>query len=229
METAATPQGASLSPIQRSASLAEVLLGAFLVIGHNVFHIVPNEVPFLFILFWISPRLRTGKWDLALLRRPPSGVKTIAIAAAAAAVLLLGSQFVVEPLAAHFWPSPEKVSSLLTTSALSWKTALINLAIVWTFAAFGEELGYRGYLLSRAADLGNRSKLAWLLALLYVCVLFGFGHFYKGPAGVLDSAWSGLVLGSVYLLTRRNLWASILAHGLCDTAAIVAVFLGWAN
>ncbi len=30
-------------------------------------------------------------------------------------------------------------------------------------------------------------------------VLFGFGHYYKGPSGVLDSACSGLVLGPAYL------------------------------
>ena len=51
-------------------------------------------------------------------------------------------------------------------------------------------------------------------------------HFYKGPAGVMDSAYSGLVLGGVYLLSGRNPWASILAHGLCDTAAVVALFVG---
>jgi hypothetical protein len=65
--------------------------------------------------------------------------------------------------------------------------------------------------------------------MLSVAVLFGFGHFYKGPAGVLDSTYSGVVLGSVYLLSGRNLWASILAHGISDTLAVAVVFLGWAN
>jgi hypothetical protein len=221
--------GVGLSPRQRWISLVEVIIGAFLVVGHNVFHIVPNEVFFLFILFWISPRIRSGKWNLTSLRRPASWGKTIAIAILAAAVLQLGSEFVVQPLAALLWHSPEQVSSLLKSSALSWKSAAISLAIVWTFAAFGEELGYRGYLISRAADLGNRSRLAYILAMLYVCVLFGFGHFYKGPAGVLDSTYSGLVLGSVYLLTGRNLWACILAHGISDTFAVLAIFAGWAN
>jgi membrane protease YdiL (CAAX protease family) len=46
---------------------------------------------------------------------------------------------------------------------------------------------------------------------------------------VIDSAYSGLVLGSVYLLTGRNLWACILAHGISDTVAVLAIFAGWAN
>ena len=37
--------------------------------------------------------------------------------------------------------------------------------LVWTFAAFGEEIGYRGYLLNRAADAGDdrirRIGLRW--------------------------------------------------------------------
>ena len=104
-----------------------------------------------------------------------------------------------------------------------------DLLVVWTFAAFGEEIGYRGYLVARAADLGNRSRLAYAVAIVYVGLLFGIGHFYKGAAGVIDSTYSGLVLGGVYLLAGKNLWAPILAHGICDTIAVGAVFMGWAN
>ena len=223
------PSPAGLTPSARWLSFLEVLLGAFLVIGHNVFHIVPNEVPILFVLFWISLRLRDGGWRVAGLTRPQSWGKTLLMAMVAAAVLLLGSQYVVEPLAGHFWHRPEQVSSLLKVPAYDWKFAARNLAVVWVFAGFGEEVGYRGYLLTRAADLGNRSKLAYVAAMLYVAALFGFGHFYKGPAGVMDSTYSGLVLGGVYLLSGRNLWASILAHGISDTIAVLFVFMGWAT
>jgi membrane protease YdiL (CAAX protease family) len=103
------------------------------------------------------------------------------------------------------------------------------LLIIWTFAAFGEELSYRGYLLTRAADIFRRSSAGYFLAMILVAILFGFGHYYKGPAGVLDSTYSGLVLGCAYLLSGRNLWAAILAHGISDTFALLVVFMGWAN
>jgi membrane protease YdiL (CAAX protease family) len=136
---------------------------------------------------------------------------------------------VIQPLADRIWHHPENASSLFKIPVHDWKLALRNLAIVWVFAGFGEELGYRGYLLNRAADLGNRSKTAYVFAMLYVAVLFGFGHYYKGLQGVMDSTYSGVVLGGVYLLSGRNLWAPILAHGLVDTVAVAAVFMGWAN
>ena len=118
---------------------------------------------------------------------------------------------------------------MLQNAKTTWKTALGNLGLVWTFAAFGEEMGYRGYLLTRAADVGDRSRPAYLVALLASSVLFGYGHFYKGPPGILQSTVSGLILGGAYLLSRRNLWIPILAHGFADTIVIVAFFFGWAD
>jgi membrane protease YdiL (CAAX protease family) len=84
-------------------------------------------------------------------------------------------------------------------------------------------------MVMRAADVGGRSKAAYWIAVLAVSVLFGYGHYYKGPAGMVDSGMAGLVLGITYLLSGRNLWACILAHGFIDTSMIVALFFGWAN
>jgi hypothetical protein len=220
----------SLSSLRaRALSLAELLLGAFIVIGHNVFHILPNEVPILFVLGWVSLRLRDGGWKAAGLRHPNSWWKTVALAVGAAAALQLGSELAVGPLTRHIWPEPQHVSHLVASSGLGWRQALTTLVIIWTFAAFGEELSYRGYLLTRAADVFGRSNAAYFIAMILVAILFGLGHFYKGPAGVIDSTYSGIVLGCAYLLSRRNLWAAILAHGISDTFALLVVFFGWAN
>jgi CAAX protease family protein len=219
----------SLSPRLRTLSLVEFALGGFIVIAHNVFHILPNEVPILFLLGWISLRLRDGGWQAAGLTRPNSWWKTTALAAGAAAVLQLGSELVVGPLASRVWPEPQHVSHVLDSTALGWRPALTNLLIIWSFAAFGEELSYRGYLLTRAASIFGRSNAAYLFGMVLVAVLFGFGHYYKGPAGVLDSTYSGLVLGGAFLLSGRNLWAAILAHGISDTFALFVVFMGWAT
>jgi membrane protease YdiL (CAAX protease family) len=123
----------------RALSAAEFALGAAVVIGHNVFRILPNEVPILFALGLIS---------------------------------------------------------------------------------------YRGYLVSRAADLGGRSTPAYWLAVILVAVLFGYGHYYKGPAGVVDSGFAGLILGAAFMLSGRNLWTCILSHGFIDSYAVLAAFLG---
>lgn len=213
----------------RGLSLAELLIGGFIVIGHNVLHILPNEVPILFVLGWMSLRLRNGGWKYAGLTRPPSWWKTVALAILAAAILLLGSELVVEPIAHRIWPEPEHVSNVIQSGASGWRQALVGLLIVWAFASFGEELSYRGYLLTRGADVFGRSNLAYWAAMIVVSLLFGVAHYYKGPSGVLDSTYSGFVLGALFLLSGRNLWTPILAHGIVDTVAVFAVFMGWAK
>ena len=213
----------------RVLSAAEFLLGAAIVICHNVFRILPNEVPILFVLGWISLRWRNGGWKAAGLVRPESWWKTLGIAVAAAAALHLGSELAIGPLASRFWPEPEHSSQIIGAATHGWKGALTSLLVVWTFAAFGEEMDYRGYLLTRGAEILGRSNVGYVVAMIIVAVLFGFGHYYKGPPGVADSTYSGLVLGSAYLLSGRNLWAAILAHGLADTFAVFVLFMGWAS
>jgi hypothetical protein len=84
-------------------------------------------------------------------------------------------------------------------------------------------------LVARAADLGKGSTAAYVFGVVFVAVLFGYGHFYKGPAGVVDSTFAGLVLGGAFLVSGRNLWACVLAHGFIDTFGIVALYFGWAT
>ena len=210
----------------RLLSALELTLGAAIVIGHNVFRVVPNEVPILFVLGLVSIRLRDGSLAAMGLRRPDSWRRVVLIAIVAAAVRILAGDYIVVPFAERWWPepaAPEGVEDITGDAG----TALLYLALVWTFAAFGEEIAYRGYLLTRAADLGRRSTAAYIAAIVVTAVLFGYGHYYKGPSGVLDSGFAGLVLGAAWLAAGRNLWAPILAHGFIDTTAIVILFMGW--
>lgn len=211
----------------RALSALELLLGTGVVIGHNVFRILPNEVPILVVLGLISFRVRSGGWAALPFRRPKSWRRLVSIAVAAAALRIVLSGF-VESLASKVWP-PIVAPAGSEAIAGDLKTALMWLGLVWTWAAFGEEFGYRGYLVTRAADIGRGSGAAYLAGMVFVAVLFGFGHFYKGPAGIVDSGFGGLVFGAAYLVSGRNLWASVLAHGFVDTYGITALYFGWAT
>ena len=216
-----------LSTQDRLLAAAEVLIGAFVVIGHNVYRFLPNEVPILVLILWISLLIRRKPWKSIGLSKPDSWTVSLAVAIAAGALLQL-KDFVTEPFAHWIWRQPEKSPSILADlHQHSLSHAALSLAIVWSFAAFGEEFAYRALLLRRAADALNGSRIGYAIAVLFSSLLFGFGHFYKGPTGVFDSTISGLILAAAYLLTRRNLWAPILAHGLSDTFAVVASYFAW--
>ena len=212
----------------RILSAAEFVLGAGVVIGHNVFRVVPNEVAVLFMLGLVSAKARNGGLSAFGLRRPESWRRVVLMALAAAALRVLLGEFVVDPLTANVWP-PATAPEGIDTITGNLGVALLVLFIVWTFAAFGEEFVYRGYLLTRAADVGNGSTAAYLAGMVIVSVLFGYGHFYKGPAGIVDSGVAGLILGAAYLAAGRNLWVSILAHGFIDTFGLVLVYFGVAD
>jgi len=225
MEPPAGAKAQVLQPRQRWISLAEFLVGGAVVISHNVYQVIPNEVPILVVLGLISFRLRDGGWGATGLRWPVSWRRTVLIALGAAALRILLGALVIDPVTAHFWP-PAIAPSGMNEIAGHWMVALRWLLVVWTFAALGEEIGYRGYLINRAADAGGGSKAAYWVGVAAVSVLFGYGHFYKGPAGIADSGMAGLILGAAYVLSGRNLWVCILAHGFIDTVGVVAVFFG---
>src|ERR1700685_1442492 len=143
-------QANRLTPPQRWWSLAELVAGSAIVIGHNVYHVIPNEVPILFIAGLLSLRLRGGSWAATGLRWPTSWRRTVLFALTAAVLRILLGALLVDPLTAHFWPPAvaPSGSDQIQGHAL---VALQWLLLVWTFAAFGEEIAYRGYLLKRAA------------------------------------------------------------------------------
>lgn len=217
--------GAGAGGASRALSAAELLLGAGVVIAHNVFQAIPNEVPILVVLGLLSARLRDRDWLAFGLLRPKSWLLVLLIAVVAAATRIFVGDAVIEPFTTQYWPPAElpEIAKGITGNPLE---ALKLFAIVWVFAAFGEEFAYRGLLLNRAAGALGKSALAYLAATVIVAILFGYGHYYKGPAGIIDSGFAGLVLGLAYLAAGRNLWAPILAHGFIDSAGVAVLYLG---
>ena len=224
-DTPALPrENQHLTAQQRLISSLELTFAIFLVIAHNIYHWIPNEVPILVILAIASFRIREGNWGTFLYKRPNSW-PLIVVAAIACVGLLELKDVAVATIGHHFWSAPEKVSSVIT-SVHDWRRAPLTILFVWAFAAFGEEIGYRGYILRRALETFGPSAWGAAAALLVASATFGLGHYYKGPTGVLDSTGSGLILGAAYLFSKR-LWVSSIAHGLNDTLAIAITFFGW--
>ncbi|WP_082788248.1 CPBP family intramembrane glutamic endopeptidase [Sphingorhabdus sp. M41] len=105
---------------------------------------------------------------------------------------------------------------------------LMWLAIVWTAAAFGEEMFFRGYLISRLQTAFSGHRLASVLAVILPAFFFGYGHFYyQGWRGAIVTGCIALAFGTMFLLLKRNLWPVILMHGIIDTLTFTALYLEW--
>ncbi|MBI1795441.1 MAG: CPBP family intramembrane metalloprotease [Candidatus Eisenbacteria bacterium] len=77
-------------------------------------------------------------------------------------------------------------------------------------AGICEELLYRGYLIWYV-----NSWLGVLPSAAVASVIFGFGHIYQGPRGVLITAVVGLFMSAIYLLTG-SLFACMVIHAAMD-------------
>jgi uncharacterized protein len=229
--TKAAPPGAWTqigddSPRERAWAAAELLIAAALVVGANIFDVVPvTETPWLVLLGWLSLLRRKLAWRDLGLRRPNRWGTTIAAALAAGVALQVLSEFVTEPIIERITGERPDLSDFAALVG-NLPNTLVMLALVWTLAAFGEELAYRGYVLERGAALDRHRPAAYVVAMMIVSALFGLGHVYQGVAGVASSTVSGLFFGALYLKSGRNLWLPILAHGFSDTLALALNYLG---
>ncbi len=103
---------------------------------------------------------------------------------------------------------------------------IFGVTLAWTFITFGEEMLYRAFLINRFGDFFQNTRLGSALAVVLSAVVFGFAHYVEGPAGIAGTAAMGLLFGFIYHKSGRNLWITIIAHGLLNTLRFVALYFG---
>jgi membrane protease YdiL (CAAX protease family) len=101
--------------------------------------------------------------------------------------------------------------------------ALIAAAIAAPCAAFAEEIFFRGFLM----EIMRRGGLGVVWQILISGLLFGLAH--VGYAGLdwtamVYTAVLGMFWSLVYLLAKRSLWPTIIAHIINDAIVIPSVY-----
>lgn len=100
---------------------------------------------------------------------------------------------------------------------------LVLLGFSWTLAACGEEIAYRGFLLTRARDVFGSTVPATIAAAVIAAAVFGWAHNEQGLIGIVVTGIDALFF--TWLRFRyRSLWAAVLAHGFNNTIGLVAYF-----
>lgn len=212
--------------VKRSRLFATVeLLFATVIQTLQASRFLSASVIYLFVVSWLSLRLRKRGWRQLGLRRPTSWLHAIGVGTAAGVVYQAVSIWLVIPLLYQITNEPLDLSQF-TSLHRNVSLLFFWLAISWTIGAFGEEMVYRGYLLNRAADLFGQSQGGLAFGLFISSALFGMGHAYQGINGIVDTFFFGCVMAGLYYFEQRNLWPLIIAHGVYDTVALVLIFLG---
>lgn len=166
-------------------------------------------------------------WRDIGLARPGSWPKTIGLSLGTVLVLLAATiafQIILMNIPGlALQPSDQSDYNPLTGN-LPLFLAMVGAA--WTLVAFGEEMVFRAFLTVSLGGLFQNLKARWWLAVAGSSLLFGLAHYDWGPAGVLDTMIMGLILGTVYLRSGRNLWIPIIAHGLVNTLKFWLIYAG---
>lgn len=205
-----------------------IAIELLLIITFQILHalrIIPTAAIFLFILGWISLRLRKMSWKQIGFSRPVNWAHTIGVGIVAAILFQMLSIWLIVPLIQMITNQPLDLSQFEGLRS-NWSYFIIALIASWTYAAFIEEFVYRGYLLNRFKDIFGETKIGWILAVLISSILFGYGHVYQGISGVTETFLSALLMSGLYFVGKRNLWMPIIAHGVKDTIGFALIFLG---
>ena len=181
-------------------------------------------------LVWLGVRLRGDSGNsigLPIERTSVSRVlwtilKSILILILAVSAFILGSMVMINLVGIPEGADMTKYNYLRGNLAM----LLISLAGVYVVSSFGEEVVYRGFLITRLQELlGGTGKLPAIGAIILSSVIFGFAHFEWGATGVVQTTCMGAALAISFLWNKRNLWPLILAHGCLDTLLLVQLYL----
>jgi hypothetical protein len=172
-------------------------------------------------------KLRGSSWRQIGLARPQSWKRTILLGITVLVALLV-MNITLQVIAlnlpgAEVAPIDQSRFNPLNGNLVVF---LLLLAASWTTIAFGEEMFYRAFLITQLEDIFPGTKFGMALILLFSSAIFGLVHWVEGPLGVVNTFAMGLVLGAVYIRSGRNLWITIIAHGLANTIRFLFLFLG---
>lgn len=151
------------------------------------------------------------------LKSPQSWLRTIGIGIGLAAIFF-GAIYLSEKAGFH--------RDLSRFSALQGNPRLTAIAVFYVLigAGFYEEFMFRGFLMQSLAMFFGGSRTAWWVALVIQALLFGAAHAYQNPLGMLITGTLGFLLGLLVMLTGRNLWVAIIAHGLFDASRSILFY-----
>jgi membrane protease YdiL (CAAX protease family) len=180
----------------------------------------------LVLIAWLLARTGQGWADIGV-RRPASWRRTVLLGIGGFVVIFLIDQAVIAPLVRALGYGGGNLGRLASVEG--------NFAeyLYWAFpmslfvAAVGEEFVGRAYLISRLEALtGAGRRWSTLVALLASSIVFGLAHAYQGPGGMIGTGAIGFLLGVLFLVAGRNIWAPVIAHALTDVFGFTMIYLG---
>ncbi len=189
---------------------------------------VANIAMILTVVLFLRKRGKTLA-DLGLSRIHTSWKSVLKLLGASLLAFLFAiTAFVVASvIMANISGIPER-ADMSSYNFLAGNLPMLLLALTGVFVAssFGEELVYRGFLMTHIAETMGTNKHAWTWAIVISSMVFGLVHYDWGLMGIVQTTFMGAALAISWLKARKNLWVVIIAHAYMDFILMLQMYLG---
>lgn len=167
---------------------------------------------------------RRARWISIGFRHPVNWLKTIATAFVLAFAIEISFEVFFNGLIERITGSPIDLSDFETirgnlTVYLTW------LLIGWVVGGFLEEMLFRGFFITRIALLFSNERSGNLAGLGLSSLIFGFSHLYQGWSGVISTGLIAVLLGTIFIRNKKNIWVNVFTHGFINFIGLTVLYL----
>ena len=152
--------------------------------------------------------------------------KAVLIGSLAAIVILTFLQLVFFPILETFIDFDDPEVELYEFIRENAGNYIFILAMGWVVGGFYEEIVFHGFIFSRLEKM-MPGKYATLISFILTSILFGAYHIQLGAADATNALLAGAGYLALALYFKRNLWYSIICHGVYDTIVITLIYIGY--
>jgi len=212
-----------MKPLQ---SLFSLLAIAVVVVFPHL-GLIPNfgySIPVL-LFVWLVLKNNGEKFSDIGFRVSSFTVRAALIGSIAAVAILSIMQLLVFPVLEQFVEFESTDVGLYDFIKASKAQFLIIVVMGWLVGGLYESIVFHGFVFTRLEKM-IPGKYATASGFVVSCILFGAYHLQLGSAGAFNALVVGVVYQGLFLYFKRNLWATIICHGVYNTMVITLIYLG---
>lgn len=97
------------------------------------------------------------------------------------------------------------------------------LIMGWLVGGLYEEIVFHGFIFTRLEKMIQGAYSTYISFVLTACI-FGAYHYQLGTLGLINALIIGSVYLALFLFFKRNLWYSIICHGVYNTIVMTMIY-----
>ena len=212
-----------MKPLQ----ILSALFGIAMVVGFPHLGLAPlflYTIPVLLVVWMVLRHHGDNFADVGFLPRTLT-LRAAVVGAISAVSFLAFMQLAFFPILERFVTLAPGDTSIYEFLRESPANLIFMIVMAWIVGGFYEEIVFHGFIFTRLEKM-LPGRQATGVAFIISCFLFGIYHLQLGYAGTINALIVGAVYQGLFLAFKRNLWASIICHGVYNTCVMVLVHLG---